>query len=279
MQQYGLIGSQIAHSLSPRLQNLAFAKAHVAANYALYDINPTDFDVAIQPILADLNGANVTTPYKQAIMAKLDEVTPLAQKTQAVNTVYRDKHGRLIGDTTDGKGFWLALQYQIGVLTGQHVLLIGCGGAARAIMAAKPSDVTLTVANRPSDHFDEYAKVTQTLLEQPLDDLSQIDALLNQMSVIVDATTVGMHDDQTILSEKQMRATQAQVNIIDLKYNHMVTPLMRLAQECHRENFNGLAMLVGQGCLSQKSWTGYQPDLLTLMKEMGVAQNDNHKNA
>ncbi|RRG17870.1 shikimate dehydrogenase [Weissella viridescens] len=279
MQHYGLIGWQIAHSMSPKLQTQAFAQAHVVANYALYDINPEVFNTEISGVLSQLAGANVTTPYKQAIMAELDDVTPLAQKTQSVNTVFRDGQGHLIGDTTDGQGFWLALQYQIGILTGQRVLLIGCGGAARAIMAAKPAETTLVVANRPSDHFDAYATVTESLLEQPLYDLTAIDDQLQEMDVIVDATTVGMHDNQTILSDAQMQVTQAHVNIVDLKYNHANTPLMRLAQSEQRNNFNGLAMLVGQGCLSQQRWTGYQPDLLTLMNEMGVAQNDNHNNA
>ncbi|KRN76663.1 shikimate dehydrogenase family protein [Weissella minor] len=262
-QQYGLIGRQIQHSLSPKLQNAMFAQEHLDANYTLFDIESNYFETNITQLLSQLSGANVTMPYKQQIMPYLDDVSDRARETASVNTLYYDQRGRLIGDTTDGAGFWWAVAQLPLTQTINQVLLIGCGGAARSIMAAKPNEINLTVASRNSENFSRNQVVVDRLLQIPLQALSAIS--LADYDLIIDATPVGMFDETSILTTQQIAQIPKTGIVIDLKYNKKITPLMALAQQ-HVPAFNGLGMLVGQGGLSHELWTGYRPELSELMK-------------
>ncbi|MBM7617173.1 shikimate dehydrogenase [Weissella uvarum] len=266
MQTYGLIGWQIQHSLSPKIQNRAFASEHIAANYELFDLSPDNFSERLPQLLNHLVGANVTTPYKHEIMPYLDAVTEISKKTQAVNTIYRDQAQRLIGTTTDGAGFWLAVSESLSRQA--HVLLLGAGGAARAIMAAKPAGILLDVVNRPGANFDEHAQQVNQLLSQPLKTLDQVS--LDAYQLVIDATTVGMFNQQTALTAAQMAQLQPGTLVFDLKYNQPVTPILQLAQAAGYSIKNGWSMLVGQAVLSHEIWTGNRPDMDKLLE--GLSQ-------
>src|SRR5262245_48126759 len=130
---YGIFGYPIGHSLSPLMHNTAFAYHELDAVYLPFAIHPAQLEVAIRAITAlHICGVNVTIPHKQAVMAWMDELSPEARLIGAVNTIHL-RDGRLPGYNTDGLGFLRALEEAGREVTGQTVMLLGAGGAARAI--------------------------------------------------------------------------------------------------------------------------------------------------
>lgn len=259
--KYGLLGWQIQHSLSPVMHNAAFRAEGLAADYRLYEVAPQKIAEFWQSLEADpqLVGLNVTTPYKKwvfdqlvAQQAYLDESARLGQ---SVNTLVRSKSGAWQGYSTDGLGFWqAAMAWQP-----KQVLLLGVGGAARAIIKAQPEGVNLMVANREGEHFQGYADFIAAQGLPPLRTLDQVDAILPQVDLVVDATTVGATSFAAILRSEQIKKTAPTTRIVDLKYHQSVTPIMALAKEVGRPTENGLGMLIEQGRLSYALWQGHLP--------------------
>ncbi|MDQ3045527.1 MAG: hypothetical protein M3R06_10335 [Chloroflexota bacterium] len=133
----GLIGDPVAQSLSPALHDAAFRSHALRASYELWPTSPTELPARLTRLRdADILGANVTIPHKLAVMSHLDEITPLASRAGAVNTiVHRD--GRLIGENTDIEGFTAALSGVRLDVSGREALVLGAGGAARAVVLGR----------------------------------------------------------------------------------------------------------------------------------------------
>ena len=134
---YGIIGWPVAHSLSPVMQNAAFKAAAVDAIYVPFAVEPDQLAIAISGLRAThVSGFNVTIPHKTAIMALLDELSPVAVQAGAVNTLV-NQGGRLIGHNTDGDGLVASLAEDLGCpVAGSSVVLVGAGGAACGALAA-----------------------------------------------------------------------------------------------------------------------------------------------
>ena len=130
---YGIFGYPIGHSLSPLMHNTAFAHHGIEAVYLPFAVHPAYIRRAVKSIAAlQMGGVNVTIPHKQAVLAWMDELSPEARLIGAVNTIHL-QDGRLHGYNTDGIGFLAALNEAGSVVAGQTVMLLGAGGAARAI--------------------------------------------------------------------------------------------------------------------------------------------------
>ena len=259
--RYGLLGYPARHSKSPAMHNATFKQAGIDAQYDAYEVAPNALAATFKSLVASgVAGFNVTMPFKEAIMLYLDELTPLARRLSAVNTVViRD--GKTIGDSTDGAGFWRTLRDPA-----NQVILIGTGGAARAIMATAPKSVTLHVFNRQSDRFAEKAAMVNDLAGVELHDLEEIGMYLPYADLIVNATNVGMQSDVSILSTEQFYETQPDVQVVDIIYKKETTPFVAAARAAGRHADDGLAMLIGQGALSFEQWTGQLPDI-NVMKQ------------
>lgn len=249
MSSFGLIGWPISHSMSPAIHNAGFKAEGLRHKYDLIPIEPAEFESGIKDILVTHQGVNVTTPYKEAIMVHLDVVSETAQRIQAVNTVYRLADGRLYGDSTDGAGFWQSS----GITAGQKVVLIGVGGAARAIMASAPFDVELLVLNRRSSRFSKYQEIVQELLGVELQDLAKFSEWHN-VNVVIDATSVGLNSEDTILTDAQLAALPDTTQIIDLKYGQRLPPLLQKAEQLGFKILDGKDMLLEQAILSHQAW-------------------------
>ncbi|MBJ7681336.1 shikimate dehydrogenase [Weissella confusa] len=259
--RYGLLGYPARHSKSPAMHNAAFKQAGIYAQYDAYEVAPNALAATFKSLVASgVAGFNVTMPFKEAIMLYLDDLTPLARRLSAVNTVViRD--GKTIGDSTDGAGFWRTLREPA-----DQVILIGTGGAARAIMATAPKSVTLHVFNRQSERFPEKAAMVNDLAGVELHDLEEIGVYLPYADLIVNATNVGMQSDVSILSTEQFYETQPDVQVVDIIYKKEPTPFVAAARAAGRQADDGLAMLIGQGALSFEQWTGQLPDI-NVMKQ------------
>lgn len=248
---YGLLGNPALHSKSPVIQNAAMRATGQSGYYLPFEVAPSDLEKAVSGLRAlQVGGFNVTMPFKQAIIPFLDGIDPMAEKLQAVNTV-KNENGRLVGYSTDGAGFWTSLLHHP-----KQVILIGTGGAARAILAAVPADVTLQIFNRESSRFEQHAQVIKRLSGLDLQPLSTIQGAMQTADLVINATNVGMQGDDTLLTTADFRLMPSGGQVVDIIYRQSKTPFLREAEAANCMITNGLDMLIGQGALSFEIWFG-----------------------
>jgi len=258
---YGIFGYPIGHSLSPLMHNTAFASHGMDAVYVPFAVDPAQIETAVHAIRAlHLQGVNVTIPHKQAVMPWLDELTPEARLIGAVNTIHL-QDGRLRGYNTDGIGFLRSLEEAGAEVTGQTVLLLGAGGAARAIavqlclsgvqrlyLANRTHSRARDLASFLQEHF-AHVEISVIALEEPA-----LATCLPQANILVNATSVGMqpHDVSPVPSIH----LQPWHVVCDIVYHPRDTPLLQAAQRQSARTVDGLGMLVHQGAKAFEIWTG-----------------------
>jgi shikimate dehydrogenase len=263
----GLTGFPLEHSLSPLLHQAALNSCGLSGNYSLFPIEPgANTESRLRALCekvrdGSLSGFNVTIPYKQAILSCVDEVNREAGVIGAVNTVYR-RDGRAIGDNTDAGGFLKDLANLIDPATAKSALVLGAGGAARAVVfALVNSGWKVYLAARRIDQAEElaasFAEVTKNDQILPLsltgEALSQI---ADQPSLIVNATPVGMSPKTEQSPWPTGLALPDNAVLYDLIYNPYETYLMKRAAAQKILCRNGLGMLIEQAALTFEKWTG-----------------------
>lgn len=276
----GLIGNPVAHSYSPRMQQAAFDALGIAAHYELW---PTPTHTLLERVrsLCDEHylGANVTIPYKEAVLALMDKVEPLATRIGAVNTiVHRD--GYLHGYNTDAPGLLAALHEQ-GIGTMQEdgsislkdftAILLGAGGAARgaAFALAGAHVAQLTIVNRNLERAQLLAAEVQQTYNSPVFSLNDPEFLVpHTASLIINATSVGMHDEQTPLPAEILARFDSDTFVYDMIYNPTQTQLLCQALTMGMRGTNGLSMLLHQGALAFTLWTGKAAPLDVMRSEL-----------
>ncbi|MBZ6002687.1 shikimate dehydrogenase [Leuconostoc gelidum subsp. aenigmaticum] len=264
MAVYGLIAHPAGHSRSPIMQNKMIFQRQIDAYYHKFDVQPENLAMTIKGLrLLNCGGFNVSTPYKTDIIQYLDELTPLANRLQAVNTV-KNVNGRLIGTSTDGDGFWQSMNPN---QPHENVVILGTGGAARAVIAtAQQYGVRhLTAFNRPHSGWSQRETAVAYLSQGigQLADLSDNRALTNalqQADLLINATTVGMNDARTLLTDYQVGLLPQHALVVDMVYRNQQTGLLKAAKKHQLLTQNGLPMLVGQGALSFEFWFNQPAD-------------------
>jgi shikimate dehydrogenase len=257
---YGIFGYPIGHSLSPLMHNTAFAHHGLDALYLPFAVHPTHLEIAVKSIVALLiRGVNVTIPHKQAVMPWLDEVSPEARLIGAVNTIHL-RDGRLHGYNTDGMGFLRALEEAGSDVAGRSVMLLGAGGAARAIAVqlCLSGIRQLHLANRTPTRAAELARFLKQNV--PHADISVVSmgasslaAHLPHCDIVVNATSVGMHPgDPMVLPSTELGPRHL---VCDIVYRPLHTPLLRAAQRQGARTVDGLGMLLHQGAKAFEIWT------------------------
>lgn len=247
-----VIGDPVAHSLSPAIHNAAFAETGVDGVFVALPVGPADLGEAVAGARAlDLLGLSVTMPHKAAIQAHLDEVEPAAAALDAVNCVVRDGE-RLVGANTDGQGFVDAVTAASVDLVGTRVLVLGAGGAARAVIhaLAREDPAEIGVANRSA----ERAKAA-VLLGSRDTRIADVDEAPD-FDVIVNATSVGMGTSELPLPAEVLREGQV---VVDLVYQPVETALLAAAREAGATVVDGVGMLVHQAAHAFRRWTGVEP--------------------
>jgi shikimate dehydrogenase len=208
-----------------------------------------------------MGGVNVTIPHKQAVLAWMDELSPEARLIGAVNTIHL-QDGRLCGHNTDGIGFLNALNEADSVVAGQTVMLLGAGGAARAIAVqlCLSGIRRLFLANRTPSRAEDLA----TFLKQnlPRADInvitmgeSSLAAMLPETDIVVNATSIGMHPQDPLLLPSP--ALSPRHLVCDIVYRPLQTPLLRAAQRQGARTVDGLGMLLHQGAKAFEIWTAH----------------------
>ncbi len=260
---FGVVGYPVGHSLSPAMHNKAFESLQLDCCYLPLPLRPQDLDKGVDGLRAlGFAGFNVTIPHKEAILARLDEVDPEASGMGAVNTVI-NRGGCLIGYNTDGRGFLRSVSelWQFNP-AGENVVLLGAGGAARAIAAALAGGGarSVTIANR---HPERAEKLAQVLAERFLcqfhaTDLAgrELDLALEQGSLVVQTTSAGMYPDaesEPIINPLRLFKHNF---VYDIIFNPWETRFLKGARRQGCSSANGLGMLLYQGTLAFELWTG-----------------------
>lgn len=242
----GLIGYPLSHSLSPLMHNRAFEALDIQAQYCLFSVKEEDLRDTVYGLktIGSL-GFNVTIPYKQKVISFLDEITPQAAEIGAVNLVYR-KGERFIGDNSDAPGFIRALKEADQDPQGKRSLIVGSGGAARAVAVGlrdSGSEVIVTSRQKPKAKFWEQFPWLQ--LKK---DLSM------SVDLVVDCTPVGMYPDNSAQPVIDPRLFKKETVFCDLVYNPLRTSLIKVAEATGHQVVTGDGMLLYQGAISFEKW-------------------------
>lgn len=263
----GVIGDPVAHSLSPAMQQPAFDALGIPAVYELWPTPAHELPARIMALRdPDVLGASVTVPHKRAVMDYLDEVTPLARRAGAVNTViHRD--GQLTGDNTDIEGFATSLIEACPNARVRYALVLGAGGAARAVVLALEALglARIVVANRSRERGQalaadlEPAPIAVTSLDE-----RELLPELRRASILINATSLGWHPGESPIPLDWLGALPANALVVDLTYRD--TDLLVAARERGLRTLDGLPMLVYQGAKAFQLWTGREAPLAVMMK-------------
>ncbi len=257
----GVIGDPVEHSLSPALHNAAFAALGLDWVYVAFPVGAGQVGAAVSGMRAlGVAGLSVTMPHKATVAAEMDELSPTAARLGAVNTVIR-RGSTLAGDNTDGEGLLAALLADQGwAPAGRRCVVLGNGGAARAVILALAGAgaATVSVVARRRSAADAAAA-----LAGPAGAVVTIDAV-GDAELIVNATPVGMtgsgSDADLPLCLDPSRLGPGQL-VVDLIYAPLETPLLASARSAGARVANGLGTLIHQAALQSRLWTGVDPPL------------------
>lgn len=257
----GIFGCPITHTLSPLMHNTAIDKIGLDMVYLPFEVEHKDLENAVDAIRAlNIIGVNITIPHKESVIKFLDEVSDDAKLIGAVNTIV-NKNGRLIGYNTDGDGYLASLKRELDFnVKGKNVLILGAGGAARAILfaIAKKDAKKIVIANRTikranslKNEFKRHFKNLE-ILASGIDE-QDLKKHLADVHLIINTTSMGMNDKGDLNIPFDIIPKKAIVS--DIVYKPLLTKFLKNAERFGIKTHSGLGMLVEQGALSFKLWT------------------------
>ena len=267
-----IIGHPIEHSLSPLMHNALFQDLKLNYAYLAFDVHPNNLKAAFDGIRAlNIKGANVTIPHKQVSLKYMDRLDPLVKEIGALNTV-KNEDGKLIGRNTDALGARKALDDAKFDLKKKTVIVMGAGGAARAICYAIKEEIEeLMLMNRT------YSKAKQLATElEKISGLSiksydikdpSIANLIQSADILINTTPIGMYPDVR-KSPLPKQALNEHLNVFDVIYNPLETQLLKDASARGCKTLGGIDMLINQGALAFEWWTSKKPDVKLMKKNV-----------
>ena len=265
---YGIIGYPVKHSFSPKMLNAAFSKLKMNAVYLPFSVKPEEISQAIDGIRAlNISGFNVTIPHKSSIIKYLDEITPIARKIGAVNTVI-NINGRLIGTNTDAPGFISSLKALNFSPFNKNIGLIGAGGSARAVLVglAESGVSRIIIYNRTLERAKKLeSEFSNSFPEISIKTVSLDDIKNYHLDLLVNSSSVGMAPNESPIDLNLEHKIE---NIVDIIYSPTQTQLIIQAQKLGIPNINGLGMLLYQGCEAFKYWTDLPAPESTMQKQL-----------
>jgi len=268
-QVFCIIGHPIEHTMSPVMHNAAIQDLGLNSVYLAFDVLPNRLKTAIKGMKAlDIRGINVTMPYKQRILKFIDELDPLAEKIGAVNTI-KNEDSILIGRNTDATGGKNAILNAGFELSGKNILILGGGGAARALSFVLADEVNkIVIINRTikralklAIELQKYSGINVIAKHLNFDILKEE---IKNIDLLINTTPIGMYpkiDESPIPAE----LLHKDLFLFDIIYNPLKTKLMHDALENGCKVIGGLDMLISQGALAFEWWTNKKPNL-ELMK-------------
>ncbi len=256
---YGIIGDPVSHSLSPTMHNAAFEKLGMDAIYLAFRVSPEEVGDAIRGGKSlGIAGLNVTIPLKEKALFFVN-VEEVAKKIGAINTLDFSS-GTPVGYNTDGIGSLRVLKETTCEINGKNVLILGAGGAAKAISFYLDTDgARVTIANRTKERATQLASKLRNADSIGLD--SELRKYVKDSDILINATSMGMYpnEDATLVNADMMHPDLV---VFDIVYNPMETKLLNEAKRAGvKKVVDGVKMLVYQGAASFKIWTKREPPI------------------
>ena len=276
-----VIGDPIEHTLSPVMHNAAFDELNLNFIYLAFRVRREELrDAILGARSLNIHGLNVTMPHKTAVMRYLDEIDSTARSIGAVNTIL-NAGGKLVGYITDGVGALRALKENGVGLEGKKLLLLGAGGAGKAIAFHAAQEVKeLRILNRTTRKSKELAEVLGKKFNKKVSGNSLSSELvkkeLEDADILINATSVGMHPDvnRSLVDTSWLRPDLC---VMDIIYNPLETKLAKDAKSVGAKVVSGIEMLVYQGAASFEIWTNnpapvkaMREAVLNKLSELGV---------
>lgn len=271
---FGIFGHPVAHTLSPFMHNAAFDAVGLPYRYVPFEVPPDRLEGAVKGILPlGIRGVNVTIPHKEAILPFLDQVDEEAKMIGAVNTV-EVISGRLIGHNTDGRGFLESLFEMKVALSGKRVILLGAGGAARAVAAvlAQQSIAEMVIVARTAARgkalADRLAAISPGLKVslRGADWSSPLPADPDRSTLLINTTPLGMKQEDPL--PFPIHLIDSRWSVADLIYRPAETALLAAAKRAGSQVIPGLGMLLHQGVLAFEIWTGQKAPLSVMRQAL-----------
>ncbi|QSS99031.1 shikimate dehydrogenase [Pontibacillus sp. ALD_SL1] len=255
---FGLVGYPAKHSKSPWIHEQFLKKQGEQGAYRIFETSPDVLKDKLQALkMVEVDGFNVTVPYKEEIIPYLDEVDSYASSVGAVNTVHV-QDGKWIGYNTDGKGYVRSLveEYPDTNLNKTRVLILGAGGAARGIYRAlaEAGAPVIDIANRTASRGEALRKLRCESTESSVLSLEKAEEGLSNYDLIVQTTSVGMTPDESgqIIS---LRNVKHNAIVSDIVYKPFETSILKEAKNRGARVLNGHGMLIYQAALAFEQWT------------------------
>jgi shikimate dehydrogenase len=266
--KYGIIGKPLSHSLSPLLHNTWFKKYNIKATYSLIKIEVDQIGEVINKIKKkELQGINVTIPYKQTVIPFLDLLIKDAKETSSVNTIYLNSENKIVGENTDVYGFDCSFIKKLNDidLLKKNILILGAGGVAPSIISAlvKKNIKKIFISNRTIEKAENIKKkfpFIQIVLWKNIDYKSQ------DMDVIINATSLGMKNGSNF--NQIIKKFKTELVYYDVVYNPLETTMLKNFKDQKVKTFNGLEMFLYQGQKSFHLWNKINPEIDEKLKKI-----------
>ena len=269
-QLVGVLGDPVDDNPTVVMEQAAFDSEQIPMDYLTIQVKCGDLEAAMKGLRAmNFTGINITMPHKGEVLQYLDEISESAQIMGAVNTIYW-KDGKLVGENTDGKGFLKSLKDGNVVMEGKNVVILGAGGAARAIAVelAGAGIRNIMVINKNSDHaqllVDIIKKKTPAAGSfMPWEGCVRIP---KDTDILVNATPIGFLDDEKPYI--QYKELPKNLVVCDVIPNKLKTSFLQEAEKYKLKTFNGMEMLINQGALAYELWTGRKAPVEVMKQAM-----------
>ena len=256
---FAIIGNPIQHSLSPVLHNYWFNKYNIEADYSLLNIEEKDIGNILKKIRdKELNGVNITLPYKQKIIPFVDQLVNDAKSTNSVNTIFLDDSNSLVGENTDVFGLQAAYLKEITNAKNKKALIIGAGGVSPSVIFSlqKSKIKNVSIVNRTYEKSIFLKKKFNFLNILEWKSLKQE---IRKFDIIINATSLGLKNGQDFMFN--FSNTKNEVIYIDTIYNPIETKTYKYLKEEGKKVFNGLDMFIYQGQKSFYLWNKINPEI------------------
>ncbi|MCZ7357345.1 MAG: shikimate dehydrogenase [Candidatus Methanoperedens sp.] len=261
---FGVLGDPVSHSLSPVMHNAAFKALGLECEYHAFRVSPEALRDAIHGACAlGFGGLNLTIPLKEKAL-EIVKPSDLAKQIGAVNTV--DFKNGIQGYNTDGIGAKMALESNGIKVKGKNVLLLGAGGAARAIAFQLAKDgASVTIANRTVERAEALAKDVRNVGKARGCGIDDLKERISNCDILINSTAVGMLPkiEETMVTSEMMHSSLV---VFDIVYNPMSTKLLQEARKAGARTIDGVMMLVYQGAEAFRIWTGKTPPVDVMEK-------------
>ena len=296
----GVLGQPVRHSLSPVMHNAALRELGLDWVYLALPVASEGLETVVRALeLLDCRGLNITLPHKQAVCGLAAQLSPLAQRLGAVNTLVRRPQGGWLGTNTDVAGFLAPLQAQGEEWSGRSAVVLGTGGSARAVLAGllelglgritlagrRPEPLAALLAAGQSWQAQAGAAMAATRLEAAAwpdataGCATPMTAALHGCELLVNTTPVGMASSQdpaavqrSPLEQEQLDRLPASATVYDLIYTPRPTALLTQAHARGCRCLDGLEMLVQQGAAALRLWSGREDVPVAAMRQAALAQ-------